>query len=77
MATEVSKKVLLAARTELLEAVKENWNQAHARYKLKELQAEIHNLEQEQKLNISQEGMNRLLALKMEERNLQGATVDL
>jgi DNA primase len=77
MATEVSKKVLLAAGAELLEAVKENWNQAHARYKLKELQAEIHNLEQEQKLNISQEGMTRLLALKMEERNLQGATVDL
>lgn len=77
MATDVSKKVLLAAGSEALEAVKENWNQAHARYKLKELQAEIHNLEQEQKLNISQEGMNRLLALKMEERNLQGATVDL
>jgi DNA primase len=77
MATDVSKKVLLAVGTELLEAVKENWDQAQARYKLKELQAEIHNLEQEQKLNISQKGMNRLLALKMEERNLQGATVDL
>ena len=77
MSTGVSKKVLLAAGKEHIDAVNENWDQAHAGYKLKELQAEIHNLEQEQKLNISQEGMTRLLALKIEERNLQGATVDL
>ena len=77
LATDVSKKVLLAAGDEQLDAVNENWNQAHAQYKLKELQAEIYNLEQEQKLSISQEGMTRLFALKTEERNLQGATADL
>jgi DNA primase len=77
MATGVSKKVLLAARKEPIEAVNEHWEQAHAGYKLKELQTEIDNLEQEQKRSISQEGMARLLALKMEERNLLGATVDL
>lgn len=77
VATDVSKKVLLAAGDEQLDAVNENWNQAHAQYKLKELQAEIYNLEQEQKLSISQEGMTRLFALKTEERNLQGATADL
>ncbi len=77
MATDVSKKVLLAAGKELLDAVNEHWDQAHAGYKLKELQTEIYNLEQEQKRSISQEGMARLLALKIEERTLQGATVDL